>query len=296
MQGYYRRDAANAETLRDGWLYTGDLGTLDSSGRLRITGRKKDVIILSSGKNIHPEEIEAHYQQSPYIKELCVMGLQRPGEPAAERLHAVVVPDLDVMRERKVVNMREILRFEIESLGVPLPSHKRVLSYEIWTEELPRTTTRKLKRFEIARQRADRQRSSGDASGAAPGETSAQRAARAPLSAADREWAAQPDVARALAIIATSGKGKPAIHPDANIELELGLDSLERVELLTSLEQEFACSVPEDVRQKIYTVRELVEAVRPREGAAAAQGKAGDAWSYLLDEGPGVAGFALGSR
>jgi long-chain acyl-CoA synthetase len=287
MQGYYGKPEANAETLRDGWLYTGDLGTIDSSGRLRITGRKKDVIILSNGKNIHPEEVEAHYLQSPYIKELCVMGLVRPGEPSAERLHAVVVPDLDVMRERKVVNMREILRFEIEGLGISLPSHKRVLSYEIWAEDLARTTTRKLKRFEIARLRAERAQLAVAAAAAETVSSAAASPTRAPLSEADRTWAAEPGVARALAIIATTGKVKTAVHPDANIELELGLDSLERVELLTSLEQEFGCSVPEDVRQKIYTVRELIEAVRPREGATAAEGKAGNPWSKLLGKGPG---------
>jgi long-chain acyl-CoA synthetase len=286
MQGYYRREAANAETLRDGWLYTGDLGTLDSTSHLRITGRKKDVIILSSGKNIYPEEVEAHYQQSPYIKEMCVMGLERPGEPAAERLHAVVVPEQDVMRERKVVNMREILRFEIEGLGIPLPSHKRVLSYEIWTEDLPRTTTRKLKRFEIARRRAERA-SSAEAAGA-PGsaETAAERSARAPLTGADRAWAAEPDVARALAVIEEVAKNKGAIHPDANIELELGLDSIERVELLTKLEQEFGSAVPVENWQKIYTVRELVEAVRGPEGTGAAAEKAADAWSSLFAQIP----------
>ena len=54
-----------------------------------------------SGKNLYPEEIEAHYRQSPFIKELCVLGLSRPGEPAAERLHAVVVPDEQVLREKR---------------------------------------------------------------------------------------------------------------------------------------------------------------------------------------------------
>ena len=286
MQGYYGKPEANAETLRGGWLYTGDLGTIDSSGRLRITGRKKDVIILSNGKNIHPEEIEAHYQQSPYIKEMCVMGLERPGEPAAERLHAVVVPDLDVMRERKMVNMGEILRFEIEGLGIPLPSHKRVLSYEIWTEELPRTTTRKLKRFEIARRRAERERSAGAAGAAETLAATNERSARVSLSEAECAWAAEPEIARALAVIESAAKQKGSTHPDANIELELGLDSLERVELLTELEQVFGVAVAEETRQKIYTVRELVEAVRPREGDAAAEGKAGDAWATLFAKTP----------
>ena len=58
----------------DGWLLTGDLGRLDAAGRLTITGRKKEVIVLASGKNIYPEEIEAHYRQSAFVKEICVLG------------------------------------------------------------------------------------------------------------------------------------------------------------------------------------------------------------------------------
>jgi len=281
MQGYYNRPGATAETLRDGWLMTGDLGVIDARGRLRITGRKKEIIILSSGKNIYPEEIEARYLQSPYIKELCVMGLERPGEPAAERLHAVVVPNQDVMRERKVVNMREVLRFEMESMGVALPSHKRVLSFDVWTEDLPRTTTRKLKRFEISARAHER----AAAESAAPaGRVDAAR----PLSESDAAWAALPEVARALEVIARAGKEKGPVHPDANIELQMGLDSMERVELLTQLEEMFGNTVSDEVRQKIYTVRELVEAVLPKDGSAAAgSAHAGDAWGRLLAAAPG---------
>jgi len=281
MQGYYNRPDANAETLREGWLMTGDLGVIDARGRLRITGRKKEIIVLSSGKNIYPEEIEARYLQSPYIKELCVMGLERPGEPAAERLHAVVVPNQDVMRERKVVNMREVLRFEMEGLGVALPSHKRVLSFDVWTEELPRTTTRKLRRFEIAARAHER---AAAESAAAAGRADAARQ----LSESDAAWAALPEVARALEVIARAGKEKCPVHPDANIELQMGLDSMERVELLTELEEMFGTIVSDEARQKIYTVRELVEAVLPKEpGAAASGGRTGDAWGRLLATGPG---------
>ncbi len=283
MQGYYNRPDATAEALRDGWLMTGDLGVIDARGRVRITGRKKEIIVLSSGKNIYPEEIEAHYLHSPYIKELCVMGRERPGEPSAERLHAVVVPNQDVMRERKVLNMREVLRFEIESMGVALPSHKRVLSFEVWTEDLPRTTTRKLKRFEIAaraRERAAAELAAGPGTAAAEG-------GRA-LSESDAAWCALPEVARALDVIAQAGREKGPVHPDANIELQMGLDSMERVELLTQLEEMFGTTVSDEVRQKIYTVRELVEAVLPKEGGAAAGGaRGGDAWGRLLGAGPG---------
>ena len=151
MQGYFNRPDATAATLRDGWLYTGDLGRLDAEGRLSITGRKKELIVLSSGKNIYPEEIEAVYRQSAFIKELCVIGLSRPDEPAAERLYAVVVPDDQVLRDKKIANVGDIIRFEMEGASVNLPHHKRVLGYEIWMEPLPRTSTGKIKRFEIER-------------------------------------------------------------------------------------------------------------------------------------------------
>lgn len=274
MQGYYNRPDANAAALKDGWLYTGDLGYLDAKGRLFITGRKKEIIVLSSGKNIYPEEIEAHYLQSPYIKELCVMGLARPDEPAAERLHAVVVPDMDVMRERKVLNTREILRYEMESLGIGLPSHKRVLSYDVWQEELPRTTTRKLKRFEIEK----RVREGGKASESAQEETTDKKT----IDEEEQLWMALPDVRRALEVIADAARNKGNLHPAANIELELGLDSMERVELLTHLEQMFGTDAPDEVSHKIYTVRELVDAVRPADGSAGGAQAGGDAWGKLL--------------
>jgi long-chain acyl-CoA synthetase len=279
MPGYYNRTDATAEALRGGWLATGDLGVMDRQGRVRITGRRKEIIVLSSGKNIYPEEVEAHYLRSPCIKEICVMGLERPGEPAAERLHAVVVPNLEVMRERKVVNMRDVLRFEIESQSVGLPSHKRVLSFEVWTEDLPRTTTRKLRRFEIAAKARERAASAAREEAAGPA-----------LSESDAAWLALPEVARAMEVIVQASKEKGPLHPDANIELVIGLDSMERVELLVRLEEMFGTTVPDEVRQKIYTVRELVEAVLPAEGGpggAAAGTRTGDAWSRLLAQGPG---------
>ena len=101
MKGYWNRPDATAAVLRDGWFLTGDLGYFDSAGHLFLTGRKKEVIVLSNGKNVYPEEIEAHYLKSPYIKEIAVMGLEgKPGE-GGDRLHAVIVPNFDVLRQRE---------------------------------------------------------------------------------------------------------------------------------------------------------------------------------------------------
>ena len=149
--GYYGRADANAEAFDDGWFRTGDLGYLDVDRRLYITGRAKEIIVTSSGKNIYPEEIEAHYLKAESIAELCVLGHARPGEPAAERLHAIVFPDFDELKRRKILNAREIVRWEIEDLSHGMPNHKRILSYTIVSDPLPRTTTRKLKRLEIER-------------------------------------------------------------------------------------------------------------------------------------------------
>ncbi|MGE5203986.1 MAG: AMP-binding protein, partial [Chlamydiota bacterium] len=277
MQGYYNRPDATALVLRDGWLLTGDLGYLDSHGNLFITGRKKEIIVLASGKNIYPEEIEGHYLKSPFLKEMCVMGLESaPGEPYAEKLHAVVVPNFEVLRERKIVNAKEVIRFDIETLSAQLPASKRILSYEIWQQELPRTTTRKLKRFEIE-QRVRREQESGqleEEGGPAP---QAQ-----PLSEEDQLWLERPQVERALQIVrqeARSASGQ--IRPADNLELDLGLDSIQRVELLMSLQQEFGANLPESVMSEVYTVRELVDRVLAATSGTA-DAKAGVDWGSVL--------------
>jgi long-chain acyl-CoA synthetase len=277
MSGYYKRPDATAAMYREGWLCTGDLGYCDSGGNFYITGRKKDVIVLSSGKNIYPEEIEAHYQQSPNIKEVCVLGLQSAlGEPFSERLHAVIVPDFEALRRARIVNVGDMLRFEIEGLSAKLPSTKRILSYEIWQNELPRTTTRKIKRFEVE------QRVKGGEG------TQAAVASPRELTPEEAVWMQQPAVSKALNIIQAASKLKKTVpFPSDNLELDLGLDSMERVELLVSLDQQMGSNVPDSVASEIYTVRDLVDAVMAHAGGANRRSAAG--WDQVIHEPPGDA-------
>ena len=268
MKGYYNRPEATAEILKDGWLHTGDLGYLDAHGNLFVTGRSKDVIVLSNGKNIYPEEIETHYLQSPLIKDICVMGLEsRPGEPLAERLHAVIAPNFDVLRERKVVNAREVIRFDVEGLSAQLPSTKRILSYDIWQEDLPRTTTRKLKRFQIRQRVLQNEKRAGEAQS-----LSAERK----VSEEDRLWLSAHDVQQAMTVIRAASKKAGEIHPDDNLELDLGLDSMERVELVVALEGALN-SHPEDSElANVYSVRELVSTLlKYRDASATATKRSG---------------------
>jgi long-chain acyl-CoA synthetase len=280
MQGYFNRPEVSAEVMRDGWLLTGDLGRLDAAGRLTITGRRKEMIVLASGKNIYPEEIEAHYRKSPVIKELAVMGVTRPEEPTTERLHAVIVLDQDVLKTRRIANAGDLLRFEMEGLGASLPAHKRVLGYDVWFEPLPRTTTGKLRRFEIQR------RWKAQA-------TTRQPEAAVPLDAADSDWLDDPHVATAMALVSRRAAAGTVVRPEANLELDLGLDSMERVELLTELEQRFQLKVPDATAHEIATVRQLVDAVRPS-GPAAGGGVVEEAWSTLLRDLPPATDPLLG--
>ncbi|HWI20410.1 MAG TPA: AMP-binding protein, partial [Vicinamibacterales bacterium] len=274
MLGYHNRPDATAEVLKDGWFYSGDLGRMDEQGRITITGRKKEMIVLASGKNIYPEEIEAHYRKSPFVKEICVMGLADPGRPTSERLYGVVVPDMDLLRERKIVNAGDMLRFEMESLAPGLPAHKRVLGYDIWFDPLPRTTTQKIKRHEVERLLRERRRT-------------ASADAAVELPAAERQWIEQSHAAAVVGVIKARAKQGSRLFPDANLELDLGLDSMERVELLTELEQKFGRKVPPAVAQVIFTVRQLSDAL---EGGAAVDDSvpqaAAQSWPVILGDLP----------
>jgi long-chain acyl-CoA synthetase len=285
MKGYWNRPQATAEVLRDGWLYTGDLGYFDSGGNLFITGRRKEVIVLANGKNVYPEEIEAHYLQAQYVKEICVMALEaRSGAPASERLHAVVVPNFERLRECKIVNSKEAIRSDIEALSHKIASTKRLGSYDIWQEDLPRTTTRKLKRFQIEKKVGELQQKQG------AGDADVGTEKEKPLTGDEQSWLEREDVKRALAIVRESSRESSrnrldAIHPTHNLELDLGLDSMQRIELLTALEQQFGGEVPESQLAEIYSVRDLIDAVLASASRGEGQARAATpAWSTILSE------------
>jgi long-chain acyl-CoA synthetase len=282
MKGYWNRPDATAAVFRDGWFLTGDLGYFDAQGHLFLTGRKKEVIVLSNGKNVYPEEIEAHYLKSPFIKEIAVMGLEgKPGE-GGDRLHAVIVPNFDVLRQRKIVNAKEVIRFDIEGLSPQIASTKRITNYEIWQEDLPRTTTRKIKRFEVEKRvRANLAKKVADDSDL-PTEK--------PLTADESAWLDQPDVQRGLKIIRdTARSALPAMRPTLNLELDLGLDSMQRVELLSRLEETLGGNLEESQLSEIYAVRDLLDAVL--QSAASGAGSPGTrvtfaGWKSILAEDP----------
>ncbi|MFZ0318587.1 MAG: AMP-binding protein [Candidatus Sulfotelmatobacter sp.] len=282
MKGYWNRPDATAEVLRDGWFYTGDLGYFDDHGNLFLTGRKKEVIVLSNGKNIYPEEVEAHYLKSQYIKEIAVVGVE--GQPGAggDRLHSVIVPNFDVLRQKKIVNAKEVIRYDIEGLSQQIASTKRIGSYEIWQDDLPRTTTRKIKRFEVEKRvKANQARHVSDDS---------DLPAEQPLTEEEMAWHDRPDVQRTLNVIRESARTAPAtLRPAHNLELDLGLDSMQRIELLSQIEDQIGGDVEESQLAGIYTVRDLVDAVlqsAARSDGAHRTRPAFAGWKAILAEDP----------
>lgn len=248
MAGYYKDAAATAEVIRDGWFYSGDLGWLDSNGNLFVTGRKKEIIVPPSGKNIYPDELEVHYGQCPYIQEIAVLGIAATDRGVhGEKLHAVIVPNFDLLKEQRIANAREIIRDEVARWSNRLPKYKRLMSYQIQAEPLPRTTTRKIKRLELKRLIE---------SGALREPESSRPTT--PVQTDDQELLESVVGREVINCIRNTYQRQQEISLDMNLELDLGFDSMERVELLTSIEQALGLRLADDFGADIFTVRDLI--------------------------------------
>ena len=151
MQGFYKNEEATKEVLKDGWFYTGDIGYMDKDNFLYITGRLKDVIITKSGKNVYPDEVEASYRKITGIKELCVFGYQNA--EGDEEVFAAVIPDEQHFAGSDQETIRETIKRRLARRSLLLPSYKRIRDFIIWEGEFPKTSTRKIKKFEV-RQKA----------------------------------------------------------------------------------------------------------------------------------------------
>src|SRR5216684_3935788 len=143
MAGYLDDPQSTSAVLIDGWLHTGDLGKITEDGRLSLVGRKKDLILDGSGKNVYPDELEELYGASPLVKELSIVGL--PDGNGLERVACLCVP-----RDPREGETREEIRasLEVHFAGVSsdLPFWKRAKILHFWDGDLPKTATRKVKR------------------------------------------------------------------------------------------------------------------------------------------------------
>jgi len=154
MRGYYKNKEKTSEVLKDGWFHTGDIGYIDDDGFLYITGRIKSMIVLGGGKKVFPEEIEEVMSKSKLIKEMCVVGLKAMSglKAGTEEVFAVIVPNTDEFTEEERQNKQLIknkILSEINKLSENLAEYKRISEFMLYFDELPKTSTRKVKRKEV---------------------------------------------------------------------------------------------------------------------------------------------------
>ena len=140
MLGYYDDKAATEEVLKNGWLYTGDLGRIRDDGNLEVVGRKKNVIVTSNGKNIYPEELETLINYSDIVKESIVNGVQKK---SGLQIIATIVPE---DKNRKGKSLDSKINRLIKDINAELPDYKRINKYVIKKDEFEKTTTLKIKR------------------------------------------------------------------------------------------------------------------------------------------------------
>jgi long-chain acyl-CoA synthetase len=166
FQGYYKNEEASREALADGWLHTGDIGELDEDGYLRITGRKKDIIITAGGKNITPANLENGLKQNRWVSQAIVIGDRRPYLVALITLDPEEVPKFaeehNLLPED--VATSEEMRAEIQKAVDDVNSHygrveqiKRfaILPEDLSQEEGTLTPTLKVKRNVVNERYAD---------------------------------------------------------------------------------------------------------------------------------------------
>ena len=150
MLGYYNNEEATKEAIKDGWFHTGDLGYMDKDDFLYITGRKKNVIVLKNGKNIYPEELENLINRIQGVKESFVYGLiDKDNDPV---ISVKIVYDKEIMKEVYNVEDEEKIKEElwkkVKEINKTMPPYKYIRNLTITEEELIKTTTLKIKRFE----------------------------------------------------------------------------------------------------------------------------------------------------
>ncbi len=148
MLGYFKNEEATKEAFtEDGYFRTGDIGYLDKDGYIYITGRKKNVIILSNGKNIFPEELEEHLAKCPLFLESVVVGREQPD--AEPLITAVVYPDYEKLTGLSDEEIEKKIREELNAINRTLPQYKQMRGLEIRKTEFEKTTSRKIKRYKV---------------------------------------------------------------------------------------------------------------------------------------------------
>lgn len=238
MQGYYNRPEETAAIIdSEGWLHTGDLATIDKKGRVTITGRKKEIIVLSNGKNVNPSEIEEKIEQyQDIVKEVAVTEKD-------DLLCLIVVPQPAWAYGKTDAEMEERIKQEVmQPYNTTVAPYKKLMSLHLHHGELPRTRLEKLQRFklkELLEHTADHE----------------QQASK------DSETASLFTPEGQIIADYIQAEKRIPVKPTDNLETDLAMDSLDKVSLQGFIEQTFGMSMTTEQLTTFPSIKELAEYV-----------------------------------
>ena len=256
MKGYYNKPEKTAEVItEDGWFKTGDLASIDDEGYITIRGRRNSMIVLSNGKNIDPEKLENKVieKSKRLIKELGVFGHN-------DKLVAIIVPDLLECRKQGITNIKAYIKNIVEDYNLTVHNYEKILDYKLYEEELPKTRVGKLRRFML------------------PELYLKTNVKKKKVEEPDNE------VYRLLKDYIKKLKGIEA-QPEENLELEIGMDSLDIVEFFAYIENSFGIQLDEEKFAEISNLKSLSEYINEK----ATKIESGEVdWKKIIDAAPPV--------
>lgn len=251
MKGYYNRPQETADVIKDGWLHTGDLGFVDDNNYVHITGRRKEIIVLSNGKNINPEEVELKLQKLSGLVQECGVYEQK------DVLNAIIFPDFTHVQKSAIQDINESVRWDvIDTYNRGVAPYKQIKHFTIVSNELPRTRLGKLKRFML------------------PDLAESRQVKKDTIPVPDTE---EYDLLKDY----LESEKKTEVFPSAHLELDLGMDSLDKIGLQAYLQTTFGIELKEEQFLQFNTVAALSDYVT--ENKTKTEKEAFD-WSAILRE------------
>ena len=235
MKGYYNKPEKTAEVMtEDGWFKTGDLAKIDEEGYITIIGRRNSMIVLSNGKNIDPETLENRLiaKSDKLIKEAGIFNHQN-------KLAAIIIPDLLECRKRNINNVKTYIKNIVEDYNLSAHNYEKVLDYKVFEEELPKTRVGKLRRFML------------------PNLYEQNIVKKAKVAEPDNE------VYKILKEYVKKAKGIEP-QPEENLELEIGMDSLDIVEFFAYIENNFGLQLDEEKFAEMPNLKLLSEYINEK--------------------------------
>jgi len=240
MPGYFHDSAATADLCReDGWLRTGDIGHFDRDGFISITGRIKELIVTSAGKNVAPEAVEQHYRDIPEIMEMAVLGMPSPTR-YGEEVHAAVVP------QNSDQDSAQRIDDAITARSADVPSYQQIQRIHL-VKEIPRTTTLKVRRAFLRQRLLDK--SDADDTQVKP-------------DLDDTKDDLTHEVIRIVRRVVDSKNTHLNIGPSSALMFDLGIDSLGFVELVSSLRPELNIAIDITQIQACKTIGDLTQLIQ----------------------------------